>query len=316
MIGESELTEVMDAIYFAPHRKNGWRDCLDLINHRCSGEVTQLLMLDKGSQQPIACYQSRSAGNPDPVDGNTPSSCRVRYEVGSVRVELVVLRPAQNGVWHPDERACIETLVPHIARAMRQEEASRMLTDRQAAIHRQKQGALLLLDGQQHVAFMSNEAESLLERNSAISLEAGRLRLVQRKKQQELDNLMLRCFENTASGMVNLDADGPDGVRLLVSTVQRREEKLFPSNGLLAVFVVGGESEEKNGEKVIGKWLGLTDSESRVASLIAQGLRPADIAKDIHLSVHTVRHHIKSIYRKTGVHSQSQLTALVLNLPT
>ena len=187
--------------------------------------------------------------------------------------------------------------------------------DRQAAVQQQKQGALLLLDGEQNVVFLSSEAEDLLSRTGAMTLEEGRLRLVQRQHQVALDTLIQGCFDSKSSGMINLSGSDPVASRLLVSTVQPRNHELFPSHGLVAVFVVAGECEETSKEDVIGQWLGLTGAEARVAGLIAQGRRPAEIAEEIELSVHTVRHHIKSIYRKTGAHSQSQLTALVLNLP-
>ncbi|MCK0154144.1 helix-turn-helix transcriptional regulator [Alcanivorax sp. S6407] len=318
MLGEKELTEVMDAIYFAAHQKNGWQDCLGRISEISGGETAQLLLLNKESGQPIAGYQSRVPQAACDIGSRGDaefSLCAVRHEIDGALVELIVQRPADRGEFSPDETSMMTTLMPHIARAMRQEESSRLLHDRQAAVHRQKQGALLLLDGQKNVVFLSVEAERQLSQTTAVGLDEGRLRLSGRRKQAELDALIQQCFERKHTDMISVMEDAQESVRLLVSTVQPRDEKLFQSHGLVAVFLVGDATDESSEEEVIGQWLGLTESESRIASLIAQGRRPADIASDIALSVHTVRHHIKNIYRKTGAHSQSQLTALVLNLP-
>lgn len=53
----------------------------------------------------------------------------------------------------------------------------------------------------------------------------------------------------------------------------------------------------------------LTAREREVAELLLQGYRVPDIARRLHLSVHTVRNHCKSMFRKLGVGSQSELVA-------
>jgi hypothetical protein len=50
--------------------------------------------------------------------------------------------------------------------------------------------------------------------------------------------------------------------------------------------------------------------ESKVVELLQSGLRLSDIAKLLHISVHTVRNHLKHVFRKLGVHSQVELLAL------
>ena len=316
MIGDKDLAEVMDAIYFAAHQKNGWRDCLNRISALSGAQTAQLLMLNRENGQLVSGYQSHGA-LAEFSNGCSAglSVCDARQEIDGALVEIAVQRPAEQGEFGVDAKRLIQGLLPHIARALRQEESSRLLNDRQIAVHRQKQGAMLLLDGQQNVVFLSAEAERQLAKTSLVSLEEGRLRLARRKPQAELHALIQDCFARKHTGMVSVVHAGGESMRLLVSTVQPRDDRLFLSHGLVAVFIVGDPGEESSEEEVIGQWLGLTESESRIASGIAQGHKPAEIAEDTGLSVHTVRHHIKNIYRKTGAHSQSQLTALVLNLP-
>lgn len=54
---------------------------------------------------------------------------------------------------------------------------------------------------------------------------------------------------------------------------------------------------------------GLTLSERKVVDALLRGLRPAEIAKTLCISRHTVRNHLKSVNRKLGVHSQVELIA-------
>jgi DNA-binding CsgD family transcriptional regulator len=58
-------------------------------------------------------------------------------------------------------------------------------------------------------------------------------------------------------------------------------------------------------------WDSLTDSELRVISLIAQGVTNRDVAAQLHLSLHTVKTHIRNAFAKLGINSRSQLTRFV-----
>ncbi|MFC7021747.1 LuxR C-terminal-related transcriptional regulator [Promicromonospora thailandica] len=54
---------------------------------------------------------------------------------------------------------------------------------------------------------------------------------------------------------------------------------------------------------------GLTRRETELAALLVAGRSIKDIATDLHLSVHTVRDHVKAVYTKVGISSRPELTA-------
>ena len=58
----------------------------------------------------------------------------------------------------------------------------------------------------------------------------------------------------------------------------------------------------------------LSPREREILGLLMKGERVPAIAQDLHLSPHTVRNHLKSIYQKTDVHSQSELIRWVRSL--
>jgi len=53
--------------------------------------------------------------------------------------------------------------------------------------------------------------------------------------------------------------------------------------------------------------LGLSPQEWRIVQAILEGRRVASIARNLHLSEHTVRNHLKNIFRKVNVRSQAEL---------
>lgn len=56
----------------------------------------------------------------------------------------------------------------------------------------------------------------------------------------------------------------------------------------------------------------LSPREREIVEAILKHRRPRQIAKDLFISVHTVRNHLKSIYTKLDVHSQAELIELLV----
>jgi DNA-binding NarL/FixJ family response regulator len=56
---------------------------------------------------------------------------------------------------------------------------------------------------------------------------------------------------------------------------------------------------------------GLTDSESRIAALVAEGMKNREIGQALFMSVATVEAHLTRIYRKLGIRSRSELARRV-----
>lgn len=64
-------------------------------------------------------------------------------------------------------------------------------------------------------------------------------------------------------------------------------------------------------EAVCRMIFGLTPSEAAVAVRIAAGVRPLDVARELRISLGTLRIHLKAVFAKTGVHRQAELAALL-----
>lgn len=69
------------------------------------------------------------------------------------------------------------------------------------------------------------------------------------------------------------------------------------------------------GDAMLGQLFGLTPTEARVASLLAEGLRRDQIAAQIGISQTTVAFHLRNIFGKTGAGRQAELVGLILSMP-
>ena len=58
--------------------------------------------------------------------------------------------------------------------------------------------------------------------------------------------------------------------------------------------------------------MGLTQRETEVLDLIAEAQTSKQIARALHISVHTVGNHRKHICRKLGLHTTAELVAFAL----
>jgi DNA-binding CsgD family transcriptional regulator len=59
-------------------------------------------------------------------------------------------------------------------------------------------------------------------------------------------------------------------------------------------------------------WRSLTDTERRIASFVAEGMKNADVAQRMFMSRHTVDYHLRQIYVKLDIHSRVQLARIVV----
>lgn len=85
-----------------------------------------------------------------------------------------------------------------------------------------------------------------------------------------------------------------------------------PFLGARAILVLRDlEAERRPPIEILSKAFSLTAAEAKVASMIASGFSPEEIAGELQVSRETVRNQVKAIFRKTGTHRQSGLAALI-----
>lgn len=108
----------------------------------------------------------------------------------------------------------------------------------------------------------------------------------------------------------------------LINSALRQGVHGYLSKTLTARDLVSALEQVHTGEQVVsqsplrarsapgldwpGRRDGLTDRESEILALITQGKSNAEAANLTYLSPNTIKSHIRSIYRKIGVHSRTQ----------
>ncbi|WP_036195537.1 response regulator [Nocardioides aequoreus] len=130
----------------------------------------------------------------------------------------------------------------------------------------------------------------------------------------DADEHVVRALAAGAAGFLLKDT-APDLIVDAVRRVARGEPILSPSvtRQLIAqVQQLGAAGPDAEAEAARDRLAALTDREREVAEAIARGLSNSDIARELHLSVPTVKTHISRLFTKLRVDNRVQIAIAVL----
>lgn len=123
--------------------------------------------------------------------------------------------------------------------------------------------------------------------------------------------LVISAFRSGARGIFCLSNTH---FRLLCRCIQRVAEGQIWANSEQTGFLLDLISEVPSIRVVDSKgWQLLTPREEQVVALVAEGLSNSEVARDLKLSVHTVKKYLFSIFDKLGVSSRVELVLHAVN---
>jgi DNA-binding NarL/FixJ family response regulator len=94
----------------------------------------------------------------------------------------------------------------------------------------------------------------------------------------------------------------------LIEAIKEVYEGGSPMSSRIARQVITSFQTYKNGNAIDSQY-NLSNREKEVLKHLADGSNYQEIADELYISVDTVRHHIRNIYKKLQVHSQSEAVA-------
>ncbi len=256
---------------------------------------------------------------------NIHYSCGINVPLaGESVVYLSCLRPREARAFSEREGVVLETLFPHIQRALglyatlsqRQANQKGLETSLDAFGH-----AVFGLNGAGKVVFQNAKAETLLRAADGLRLHEGKLDAAGAGQSAVLrqliaDAVATGCSKGTyAGGSVLLRRRGEAGsLRVTVSPFLASSE--FGTPRLAALVFVGGENDTAGRRSSALRMLyGITPSEERVADLLLAGLPVREIAERLGITQETSRFHVKRLLAKTGTAKQAELIRLMLSIP-
>jgi DNA-binding NarL/FixJ family response regulator len=127
----------------------------------------------------------------------------------------------------------------------------------------------------------------------------------------DADELVTRALEAGAVGFLLKDTPPPEIVQA-IKRVHAGGGMLSPTVARRLIALVAGDSEAgARREAARGRLAGLSPRELETARAIGQGWSNAEIARELHISVGTVKSHVTQLLAKLGVENRVQIALLV-----
>jgi len=229
-------------------------------------------------------------------------------------VALSLKRPLKTGPYQPEDARLLNTIVPELRAAVRI--ARHVLSAEGAGAARllQRRGsAVFELDFWGRVLRTHLFADSP---QAPLHVVRGRLVAADRLVQPALEQAIARAVTPPGSpGTVALsDANGERRYLQTVSVTGAARD-IFRATAAVAVLIDRQRPKQGGVDYLaIRDAFSLTDRETDVALMLANGLSPAEIARQLRIQVDTARDHLKSIFEKTETNRQAELVALLSRL--
>lgn len=218
------------------------------------------------------------------------------------------------------ENEMIQMLLPHLVRAV---ELNRQLQDMTvdneafASVLEHLPIGMVVTDVDGRVYAKNRCFDEQLNGDGRLRIHAGRLGISVPEEHKQLTALM-RDVVNSSQDSEPLQSralrlTGAKPVSLLISPFVAAENLL--SSPRIIIFVAANAAQVKVEPKSLQAIYGLSRAESRLTVAIVNGQSLEEIAELYHVSKHTLRTQLKSIYRKTDCRRQAELVVKVLTSP-
>ena len=238
------------------------------------------------------------------------------------RVYWSVSRRKDSGGWRSDQIQMIERLLPHVGRFV---QLRQVLFDAHASrasltqLLDNSRCGIIQLDWRGRIVQVNDYARNLLREGDGLFDKGGflsaRAPADNENLKRVLGNALPKLGDPGVSGSVTVGRTSVAPRLLLYAlSVGERQRSFEIARDAVLVLVVDPATKAAIDPAVVAAALDLTPSESRIASLLAEGNSIRDIAHSTGREESTIRWHIKHIFTKQGITRQAELIRRVLEL--
>lgn len=171
---------------------------------------------------------------------------------------------------------------------------------------------IVIVGHRQEILVANKVAEDILNEGTVLHGRGRRLGAARSDESGSLSSMIAsavgRRGEKGGAGMLRGTGSAPVSVTVTPTSSTFREHTGAAAMIFLAPFHA---SRDRNWSTALRDLYGLTSTESRVASLLANGRSTKEAAEELALTYETVRSVIKSVFAKTGTRRQGELIALI-----
>ncbi|MBX3291708.1 MAG: helix-turn-helix transcriptional regulator [Acidobacteria bacterium] len=247
---------------------------------------------------------------------------RVIATPGDYQAAIEFSRPKGRDNFSTADQDLIDVFVPHLGRAfsihfnyLPARSHAGVLTEVLDRIPR----GVLVVDEARKVLFSNSSGSSILTEGDGIFINRrGGLSARNNADHKRFKAAIAGVFASPGinsgwAATIRLNrGNGKRPLELLIAKCTKGDCDQFGTGEKAIIFVSDPESKRVSVADVLCELYGLTRSEARVASLIVDGMSPAEVSNELCVSENTVKTHLKRIFSKTDTKRQTELAKLVL----
>ncbi len=238
----------------------------------------------------------------------------VRLTGGNVTASLIVAGSQRR---HPfgsgDRQRFVTALVPHLQQAISTQRHIAGLSERAShlagAVDRLPHG-MVTVTAKGSVVEANSVAEEIFAQRDGLTVNDGSLDASTYRAQRRLGALIERALGSGLRSGGSLTCERPSGRASYVVHVVPLDTTTG-SRRTAMVLIIDPDRETPPAADLLRDLYGLSRAETAVACRALHGLGVPAISEELHLSVTTVRTHLRAIFAKTGTHRQAELVRLL-----
>ena len=179
--------------------------------------------------------------------------------------------------------------------------------------------SIIQLDRRRRIVEVNDRARDLLRIGDGLFDKGGFLFARTPEGDADLQVLLARALppfgvQGVSGSMMVRRISALPSLVLHINPVDRRKTDFRNWQVAALVLIVDQASRSRIDPEIAGAALGLTGMESRVAVLLAEGMRVREIAAAMGRKESTIRSHVRHMFDKHGLSRQAELVQLVLSL--
>jgi DNA-binding CsgD family transcriptional regulator/PAS domain-containing protein len=244
---------------------------------------------------------------------------------GSKASVIASLRPRRRGPFHEEELSLLKTLMPHLQRAL-------ALHRRLGSLQSHAQSALtvldrlpygvLLLSANGRVVLINRSAKAILDQADGLTVRQHELHGCTWDSDKRLQVLMHGAVGTSRGGALHsggamsiVRPSGRKSFRVLVTPIHREVLASSLTAAAAIVFIVDPEGRFDTPIDMLAELFALSRAEARLAALLLQDRSLSESARELGVSLNTVRTQLKKLFERTGTNRQGALIRALLLSP-
>ncbi|WP_101757420.1 helix-turn-helix transcriptional regulator [Oceanicoccus sp. KOV_DT_Chl] len=235
---------------------------------------------------------------------------------------LRVCRGKQEQAFNSEHKQLIAMIMPHLKRAIQfHARINRIESERDLYAHAVDKLAVgtIILDEQGKILSTNPLAGQLLAEKDGLFQKQQQLHISNTLQATELHTTVTNILAQRdsakpamAEAMRVQRPSGKADLGLVIRPVPSSQWSEGQASPTVAIFISDPEQQSETSQQVITRLFGFTPAEAALALLLAKGRSLAEASEQQHVSQHTARAQLKSIFSKTGVSRQAELVRLLV----